>query len=411
MNDVCNFCSDDDEFAHFEDDEEFENFLRDEDGHAPKEPKIKKAPPPPPPKTINIANVPAHLNHNRWENYVFEILMVAGIIVYFLNFFTGKSKNQKIANAWFSSHRALLESNFALVGDDGAKDLQDVENPLVKEAEHLFALWCSGRLCCEGMLVEIKLLKRQDLVSVISNILRPTHDQVHIKVNMNQDDMDTFVFALANKKAATRLAKEMSDLATFCPEKRSAEKYGVPPQFCIMSEIAEVSSAMLDPKMIAILNKYPDAVESIHLSDQYTGPKPQDDQALTELPEGKKVLIFTFNIIVKNEPLEEAVENMKHLMLLVFYFMDKVKRYRLSREAKNKAEKNRSKVTEAFWKSIHASRAERAQEERERKRREIKERIKEIEDPEKQRKLEERELRREKKKAQPKMKQLKVKAM
>ena len=88
-----------------------------------------------------------------------------------------------------------------------------------------------------------------------------------------------------------------------------------------------------------------------------------------------------------------------------------VKRFRLSREAKNKAEKNRSKVAEAFWKSIHAAKAERAQEERERKRREIKERIKEIEDPDRQRKLEERELRRERKKAAPKMKQLKVKAM
>ena len=59
---------------------------------------------------------------------------------------------------------------------------------------------------------------------------------------------------------------------------------------------------------------------------------------------------------------------MKPLMLLVLYFIDKVKRFRLSREAKNKAEKNRSKVAELFWKSIHAARAERAQEERERKR-------------------------------------------
>ena len=59
-------------------------------------------------------------------------------------------------------------------------------------------------------------------------------------------------------------------------------------------------------------------------------------------------------------------------MLLVLYFIDKVKRFRLSREAKNKAEKNRSKVAELFWKSIHAARAERAQEERERKRRELK---------------------------------------
>ena len=77
---------------------------------------------------------------------------------------------------------------------------------------------------------------------------------------------------------------------------------------------------------------------------------------------------------------------MKPLMLLVLYFIDKVKRFRLSREAKNKAEKNRSKVQDAFWKSIHAAKAEKAQEERERKRRELKERIREIEDPDRQRK-------------------------
>ena len=50
----------------------------------------------------------------------------------------------------------------------------------------------------------------------------------------------------------------------------------------------------------------------------------------------------------------------------------KVRRYKLSREAKNKADKNRAKVHEAFWKSIHAARAEKAAEEREKKRREMK---------------------------------------
>merc|ERR1719266_1748568 len=127
----------------------------------------------------------------------------------------------------------------------------------------------------------------------------------------------------------------------------------------------------------------------------------------------KKALIFTFNIsgLKEKKTIEDSVETMKPLMLLVLYFIEKVKRFRLSREAKSKAEKNRSKVAEAFWKSIHAAKAERAQEERERKRRELKERIREIEDPDRQRKLEERELRRERKKAAPKMKQLKVKAM
>ena len=49
-----------------------------------------------------------------------------------------------------------------------------------------------------------------------------------------------------------------------------------------------------------------------------------------------------------------------------------MRRYKLSREAKNKADKNRAKVHEAFWKSIHAARAEKAAEEREKKRREMK---------------------------------------
>ena len=38
-----------------------------------------------------------------------------------------------------------------------------------------------------------------------------------------------------------------------------------------MSEIPEVTSAMLtDSKLTAMLNKYPDAIDSIHFSDQYT---------------------------------------------------------------------------------------------------------------------------------------------
>ncbi len=164
---------DEDEFAHFADEEEFEGFGDDGDSSS----SSRSSSRPPPPKTINIAKVPAHLSNN-WENYLLEILMAAGIVVYFLNFFTGKSKNQRVATAWFNTHKALLESNFALVGDDGAKNVEEVENRLVKESEHGFTLWCSGRVGCESMAVDIRLLKRQDLVSVIANLMKPATDQV-----------------------------------------------------------------------------------------------------------------------------------------------------------------------------------------------------------------------------------------
>ena len=66
------------------------------------------------------------------------------------------------------------------------------------------------------------------------------------------------------------------------------------------------------------------------LSKQYTGPKPTDDQQPVDLPEGKKVLIFCFNVLLKGEKgsarsIEDAVEDMRPLMLLVFYFVDKVR--------------------------------------------------------------------------------------
>ena len=41
----------------------------------------------------------------NWENYYIEILMVAGIVVYFLNFFSGKSKNQRVRKS--SARRTL----------------------------------------------------------------------------------------------------------------------------------------------------------------------------------------------------------------------------------------------------------------------------------------------------------------
>merc|ERR1719284_1094274 len=123
-----------------------------------------------------------------------------------------------MATQLFNAHRATLESQFSLVGDDGTtKDTDEIQDPLIKESENMFRFWCSGRICCEGMLVELRLLKRQDLVGVISNLMKPSHDQIHIRVDMNPEDMDSFIFCIASKKSSLRLSKEMNDLATYCP--------------------------------------------------------------------------------------------------------------------------------------------------------------------------------------------------
>lgn len=387
------------EFEHFQDEEEFEGFDSERVGGKLDD---KEAP------KITITKVPLHLRTN-WDSFYLEMLMIAGLVVYFLNFFTGRSKNYKLANMWYSTHKSLLEENFSLVGDDGK--MENESGGLMKESDNIYTLWCSGRTCCEGMLVELKFIKRQDLLAVISQLMRPVSDQIHVKVDMSKDEMDSFVFCVAAKKTAVRLAKDMADLSAYCPERRSGEKFGLASRFSVLSEVAEVTSAMLDSKVVTALNKYADLIDYMHFSDQYSGPKQQEEATLTKLPDVKKVLLFGFNIQVKSKTIQEGMEQMRPLMQLVFYCMEKVKRYRLSKEGKSKTDKNRLRVEEMFLKTTHAARAEAAAARREEKKRQEKERILQEDDPEKQRKWEEREMKRQMKKKAPKMKQLKVKAL
>lgn len=124
-------------------------------------------------------------------------------------------------------------------------------------------------------------------------MMRPTLDQIHIKVIMNKEDMDNFIFCIASKKTALSVSKEMNDISVYCPERKSGEKFNIPSNFSVMSEIAEATSAMLDSKVTAVLNKYTDLVDYIHFSDQYSGAKQPDDGGALKLPDTQKVSLYT----------------------------------------------------------------------------------------------------------------------
>lgn len=123
--------------------------------------------------------------------------------------------------------------------------------------------------------------------------MRPTLDQIHIKVIMNKEDMDNFVFCVASKKTALHMSKEMADINMYCPERRSGEKHNIPSSFFIMNEISESTSAMLDSKITTVLNKYVDYIDYMHFSDQFTGVKQSEDNGVYKLPEAQKVVLYS----------------------------------------------------------------------------------------------------------------------
>lgn len=442
------------EFEHFIDEEEFEGF----EASSTKTPAAtsskqssganKQAADSKP--SLKIADVPQHLMSNgNWQNYVYEIVMLVVIAIYLANFLYGKSKNYRLVQAWYDSHRELLERNFSLVGDDGTSpDLprltessQSETGPLIKESENSYALWCSGRQQCDGLLIQLKLIKRQDLINgLFMQMVKPQSDQLILSVEYpSPDDIDTFVLCLSNKKISQQMFNDYQDLASFCSEKKALQlsasvssdplNSAVSSKYVLLNEIGEVSNAVLDSRVCAFLNKYPEMVEYVLISDQYVGYKVQVNDEQTSpssptdsptanqtqsagLPKSRCMLVLCLNVPGRGlQTAPEDMEKMQPAFQLAMYLVDKVPRIRLSKEAKAKALKRRKDVAEQFMKITHKQRQEAAMLRKEEKRRAEKEKIMNESDPEKQKRLEEKEIKREKRKNLSKMKQVKIKAM
>ncbi|KAA3675982.1 uncharacterized protein DEA37_0008515, partial [Paragonimus westermani] len=192
---------------------------------------------------LTMAKVPHRLT-TSWDNYHLEMLIVSVLLVYLLNYFVGRTKNMQLAAAWFEAHKPLLDAQFAMVGDDG--QAEPASGTLLKESEHLYSLWCSGRVHCEAMLVELRLIKRQCLLFMLANWLQPTHDTVVAKIIMEDTEMDGWVMAVGPKRRLQALAKDHQDLAFFCPDKRGQRFAGLPESLTVLSEITEATTSMLN---------------------------------------------------------------------------------------------------------------------------------------------------------------------
>ena len=191
--------------------------------------------------------------------------MVLALLGYLINFLLGRSKNARLASAIYRSQHDLLDRNFALVGDNGqTRSIQssdDQTNPdsvsteMHKESESLYILWCSGRTSIESMLIEIRFLKRQCLFNSLAALIKSMNDTIVYTVDYSKDDLETFVFCLAKKRCAAKLHRDMNDLSQFCSERKNAEKRGLSGNYQILSEIGEVSSVIIDNRVVEFIDK------------------------------------------------------------------------------------------------------------------------------------------------------------
>jgi hypothetical protein len=82
-------------------------------------------------------------------------------------------QNENIAQSFEREYKDLLTSQFSSVGQ-GATSKSHI---YIKDSQSNFKVYASGRRHCPYMLLELDLIKRQDLLSMVACTL-PLHQQM-----------------------------------------------------------------------------------------------------------------------------------------------------------------------------------------------------------------------------------------
>ncbi|KAI9177763.1 hypothetical protein LWI28_018971 [Acer negundo] len=326
------------------------------------------------------------------SSFLIEIVSVTFLIMFLINYFTGKRENENLALAWaakFATKDSIFEKNFSLLGvGDG-----DDSPLLLKEGQNVFKFYASGRRYCSGLLATMELKSRHDLISRLYNLVVPCKDEITFEVYMNEDAMDHVVFAMAKKKAAKGMQKELMDLNRFAGLMASPTggRKWVPDELGVISESKEVAGDMITDAVLEqvfgekAFEKYGRGFISMHFSDQHPGTH-------------KKVLMFKFSL-----PDADNMTDMTRLVALVPYYIDLIGRYKLSPQARSKTDAARQKAAQEAYKELQNARQEALQ----RKKAERKKMMEEAEaklSAESIRKREAKERARQMKKAMPRVK-------
>ncbi|KAK2446935.1 hypothetical protein QL285_006348 [Trifolium repens] len=347
------------------------------------------------PKSNDNTNTTSSQDQNvkpQPRSFTVEILCGSFLIMFAINYFTGKKENENIALSWasqFAAKDSIFEKNFSLLGiGDGGDDTP----LLLKEGQTTFKFYASGRRYCQGLLATLELKSRHDLIARIYNMVVPCKDEITFEVYMNDDAMDHVVFAMARKKAAKAMHKDLRDLQRFATimSPPTSRKW-ISDDLAVISESREVASDLITDALIEQVfgdksfEKYGKGLISVHFSDNHPGIH-------------KKVLLFKFVL-----PTAKNMTDMTRLVALVPYYIDLIGRYKLSSQARSKTEAARQKVAQEVQKELRNIQQEAMQ----RKKAERKKLMEEAEaklGAEAIRKKEAKERARQMKKAMPKMK-------
>ena len=147
-------------------------------------------------------------------NYFYEICMISLLAIYILNAVMGVKVNRQIAESWLEKNKKFFEDNYAHLG--GEKEYNPNLITLIKDSYNDYRFFASGRVYLSWLLVDINLKRRQDLLSILSQIfLFNERDKIMYEVSLTPTEDIPCIFAICKKKDIKTNKKNYRELEEF----------------------------------------------------------------------------------------------------------------------------------------------------------------------------------------------------
>ena len=146
--------------------------------------------------------------------YLYEICMIALVIIFILNTIYGVKKNRSIANKWFLKNRSFFEDNYSHLG--GEREYNPNNLSLIKDSYNDYKFFASGRVYVSWMIVDINLKRRQDLISVLSQLfLFGEKDRIMYEISLAPAEDVPCIFAICKRKDVKTTKKNYREVNEF----------------------------------------------------------------------------------------------------------------------------------------------------------------------------------------------------
>ncbi|KAI1268691.1 hypothetical protein F5Y18DRAFT_239604 [Xylariaceae sp. FL1019] len=245
-----------------------------------------------------------HERHSLSE-FKTEGVILSIILIIFTFHIIGARLNRAKAKAWIKAHAPILHSEYAVVGFNGQPVAEDAHDEMIKEKSLFeFASYATGRQNVAFIDLKVLLIRRFNPLQLIaeyatgfffeaspspedsmgatiypfdgkeSQIVPGIPGAAEIRAKDAKSSFDGFVWAVVNKDNMKTLRDDRYDVSiTFTKDHAK-----LPQWTTVMSESAEITSALVTQELVDAVTKAGDLFEYLIITDQPVDkPKKMDE--------------------------------------------------------------------------------------------------------------------------------------